>query len=81
MDPFTIAYLVIVALVAGYSYYQSRKAMKEANKRNSASQLDGSIADEGASFSDISGSPHMYTVITWIGNKGSHAIKSKGGKK
>jgi len=45
------------------------------------SQLDGSIADEGASFSDIAGSPHLYTNIVWIGDQSTSPIKVKQGKK
>lgn len=64
---------------AAYTYYTMRKAQK----RNSAepSQLDGSLADEGVSFSDIAGSPHLHGNIVWKGDESSTAIKAKGGKK
>lgn len=61
-----------------YSYYVSRKMGKK--NKVEPSQLDGSITDEGQSFSDIAGSPHMYGFITWMGNTSTEAIKSKGGK-
>ena len=64
---------------AVYTYY----TMSKAQKRNRAepSQLDGSLADEGVSFSDIAGSPHLYGNIVWKGDESSTAIKAKGGKK
>lgn len=76
--------LVIVALVlaaasAIYTYYTMRKMQKK--NRPEPSQLDGSLADEGTSFSDIAGSPHLYGNIVWKGNESTEAIKAKGGKK
>lgn len=76
--------LVIVALVlaaasAIYTYYTMRKMQKK--NRPEPSQLDGSLADEGTSFSDIAGSPHLYGNIVWKGNESTEAIKQKGGKK
>lgn len=65
--------------MSAYSYYLSRRATKK--NKVEPTQLDGSIVDEGQSFSDIAGSPHMHGFITWIGNQSSEPIKSKGGKK
>lgn len=76
---FVIAALVVSLLVGVYNYYQTRKMQKK--NKPTASQLDGSIVDEGQSFSDIAGSPYMYGFITWIGDKSTEAIKSEGGKK
>lgn len=73
-----IAALVSIA-VGVYSYLQMRKQQKK--NKPKANQLDGTIADEGASFSDIAGSPHMYGNITHIWGQKTTAIKSKGGKK
>lgn len=76
--------LVIVALVlaaasAIYTYYTMRKMQKK--NRPEPSQLDGSLADEGTSFSDIAGSPHLYGNIVWKGDESTSPIKQKGGKK
>lgn len=79
MDPFTIGVLIVSLLVGIYNYTQMRKMQKK--NKPTASQLDGSIVDEGQSFSDIAGSPLMFGFITWIGNKSTEAIKSEGGKK
>ena len=49
--------------------------------RPEPNQLDGSIADEGVSFSSIFGSPHIHGNIVWKGNEDTDPIKSKGGKK
>lgn len=76
---FVIAALVIALLSAVYSYYTMRKMQKK--NRPEPSQLDGSLADEGVSFSSVFGSPHIHGNITWIGNQDTQAIKSKGGKK
>lgn len=76
---FVIAALVIALLSAVYSYYTIRKMQKK--NRPEPSQLDGSLADEGVSFSDIAGSPHMHGNITWFGDQDTRPIKSKGGKK
>ena len=75
---------VIVAIVLSiassiYSYRQMRKMQKK--QKTEISQLDGSIADEGTSFSDIAGSPHLYTNIVWIGDQSTSPIKVKQGKK
>ena len=79
-----IAWLPIVALIvslfsAVHSYYTMRKMQKK--NRPEPSQLDGSLADEGVSFSDIAGSPHLYGNIVWKGDESTSPIKSKGGKK
>lgn len=76
--PILIA-IVISLASAVYSYYNMRKMQKK--NRPEASQLDGSIADEGVSFSSIFGSPHIHGNIVWKGNESTEAIKSKGGKK
>ena len=75
---------LVIALVASlasaiYSYYIMRKMQKK--NRPVANQLDGSIADEGVSFSSIFGSPHIHGNIVWKGNEDTDPIKSKGGKK
>ena len=72
------AWAVAIA-TAVYSYMQMRKMQKK--NRQSANQLDGTIADEGTSFSDIAGSPHMYGNITHLWGQSTTPIKSKGGKK
>ena len=68
----------VVIATAVYTYVQMRKMQKK--NRQSANQLDGTIADEGTSFSDIAGSPHMYGNITHLWGKSTTPIKSKGGK-
>ncbi|MNY99994.1 hypothetical protein D3C78_165740 [compost metagenome] len=73
------AMLALFVVTAAYSYQAMRKAQKKNNQ--SANQLDGTIADEGTSFSDIAGSPHMYGNITHMWGQQTKAIKSKGGKK
>lgn len=76
-------FLIVAALislaVSVYSYIQMRKMQKK-NKRE-PSQLDGSIANEGVSFSDIAGSPHMYGNIVDKWGETTTPIKAKGGKK
>lgn len=76
---FLIAAALISLAVSVYSYIQMRKMQKK-NKRE-PSQLDGSIADEGVSFSDIAGSPHMYGNIVDKWGETTQPIKAKGGKK
>lgn len=71
--------LLAVALYSVYSYYRMQKMMRK--NKPQANQLDGTIVDEGQSFSDIAGSPHMYGFITWIGDKNTTEIKKKQGKK
>lgn len=72
------AMLALMAATAIYTYVSMRKMQKK--NRQSANQLDGTIADEGTSFSDIAGSPHMYGNVTHIWGKSTTPIKSKGGK-
>ncbi len=72
------AMLALMAATAIYTYVSMRKMQKK--NRQNANQLDGTIADEGTSFSDIAGSPHMYGNITHIWGKSTTPIKSKGGK-
>ena len=77
-------FLIIAAAVVGlftaiYSYYTMRKMQKK--NRPEPSQLDGSLADEGISFSDIAGKPFLHGNIVWKGNESAEAIKAKGGKK
>ena len=72
------AMLALMVATAAYSYYTMRKMQKK-NKQE-ANQLDGTIADEGTSFSDIAGSPHMYGNMTHIWGQRTMPIKSKGGK-
>ena len=69
---------VLAVIVGIYNYVQMRKMQKK--NRQSANQLDGTIADEGTSFSDIAGSPHMYGNITHLWGQTTTPIKSKGGK-
>lgn len=76
---FAVVAIVIALLSAAYSYYTMRKMQKK--NQPEASQLDGSLADEGVSFSSIFGSPHIHGNIVWKGNESTEAIKSKGGKK
>jgi hypothetical protein len=72
------AMLALMVATAAYSYYSMRKMQKKNSA--SANQLDGTIADEGTSFSDIAGSPHMYGNITHMWGQTTSAIKAKGGK-
>lgn len=73
-----MAVAAVVALVFSvYSYIQMRKMQKK--NRPKASQIDGTIADEGVSFFDIAGSPHIHPNITDLWNKKSEAIKQKSG--
>lgn len=73
------AMLALFVVTAAYSYMAMRKAQKK--NQTSANQMDGTIADEGTSFSDIAGSPHMYGNMTHIWGQRTSAIKSKSGKK
>ncbi|MEJ5034402.1 hypothetical protein WH243_00375 [Acinetobacter sp. MYb177] len=72
------AMLALMVVTAAYSYYAMRKAQKK--NQQTANQLDGTIADEGVSFSDVAGSPHMYGNITHIWGHTTTDIKQKGGK-
>lgn len=76
--PILIA-IVISLASAVYSYYNMRKMQKK--NRPEATQLDGSIADEGVSFSSIFGSPHIHGNIVWKGDLSTTPIKTKSGKK
>lgn len=75
---FVYALVALAVATAVYTYMQMRKMQKKNGQ--TANQLDGTIADEGASFSDIAGSPHMYGNITHMWGQNTTAIKSKGGK-
>lgn len=79
----SIVWMAVAAVVAlafsVYSYVQMRKMQKK--NRPKPNQLDGTIADEGTSFCDIAGSPHVHANITDIWNKTTTPIKQKGGKK
>lgn len=75
---FLIIAAVLAIAVGVYNYMQMRKMQKK--NQQSANQLDGTIADEGTSFSDIAGSPHMYGNITHLWGQSTTPIKSKGGK-
>lgn len=69
------AMLALTAATAIYTYVQTRKMQKK--NRTEANQFDGTIADEGTSFCDLAGSPHVYGNITDIWNKDTSAIKKK----
>jgi len=77
--PLLIIAAVISIAVGVWNYIQMRKMQKK--NQQEANQLDGTIADEGTSFSDIAGSPHMYGNMTHIWGQRTSAIKSKSGKK
>ena len=81
MDPITLGLIALAAGLASavYTYYTMRKMQKR--NRPEPNQLDGSIADEGVSFSSIFGSPHIHGNIVWKGNESTEAIKVKAGKK
>ena len=72
------ASIALAIASAAYTYYTMRKAQKR--NRAEPSQLDGSLADEGVSFSDIAGSPHLHGNIVWKGNESAEPITQKGGK-
>ena len=77
----SIVWMAVAAVVAlafsVYSYIQMRKMQKK--NRPKPNQIDGTIADEGVSFCDIAGSPHIHPNITDLWNKKSEAIKQKSG--
>lgn len=77
--PLLIIAAVISIAVGVWNYIQMRKQMKK--NQASADQTEGTIADEGASFSDIAGSPHMYGNITHLFGQRTKPIYSKSGKK
>ncbi|MEQ1411499.1 hypothetical protein [Acinetobacter indicus] len=74
-----IGLLAFSAAVGVYNFLQMRKMQKKNQPK--PNQLDGTIADEGTSFCDIAGSPHVHANITDIWGKSTQAIKSKSGKK
>ncbi|WP_180003617.1 MULTISPECIES: hypothetical protein [unclassified Acinetobacter] len=65
--------------VGVYTFLEMKKMQKK--NRPKPNQLDGTIADEGTSFCDIAGSPHVHANITDIWGKTTSPIKQKGGKK
>lgn len=78
--PLLIAGLIVgaISLAVGiYTFLQMRKMQKK--NRPKPNQIDGTIADEGVSFCDIAGSPHIHPNITDLWNKKSEAIKQKSG--
>lgn len=78
--PLLIAGLIVgaISLAVGiYTFLQMRKMQKK--NRPKPNQIDGTIADEGVSFCDIAGSPHIHPNITDLWNKKSDAIKQKSG--
>lgn len=77
--PFLIIAAVVGLFTAIYAYYTMRKMQKK--NRPEPSQLDGSLADEGISFSDIAGVADLHGNIVWKGNESTDPIEAKGGKK
>ena len=78
--PILLIAAAAVSLAVGiYTFLQMRKMQKKNQPK--PNQLDGTIADEGTSFCDIAGSPHVHANITDIWGKSTQAIKKKGGKK
>jgi flagellar basal body-associated protein FliL len=76
--PILLIAAAAVSLAVGiYTFLQMRKMQKK--NRPKAGQIDGTIADEGVSFCDIAGSPHVHPNITDLWNKKSKAIKQKSG--
>lgn len=78
--PLLLAGLIVgaISLAVGiYTFLQMRKMQKK--NRLKPNQIDGTIADEGVSFCDIAGSPHIHPNITDLWNKKSEAIKQKSG--
>ena len=70
--------MALVSLAVGiYTFLQMRKMQKKNQPK--PNQLDGTIADEGVSFCDIAGSPHVHANITDIWDKSTKAIKKKSG--
>lgn len=74
-----IGAFVLSAAVGIYTFLQMRKMQKKNQPK--PNQLDGTIADEGVSFRDIAGSPHIYPNITRMWGNTTTPIKSKAGKK
>lgn len=77
--PLLIGIALVSVAVGIYTFLQMRKMQKKNQPK--PNQLDGTIADEGTSFCDIAGSPHVHANITDIWDKTTSAIKQKGGKK
>lgn len=78
--PLLLAGLIVgaISLAVGiYTFLQMRKMQKK--NRPKPNQIDGTIAEEGVSFCDIAGSPHIHPNITDLWNKKSEAIKQKSG--
>ena len=72
-----IGALVLSVAVGVYTFLQMRKMQKKNQPK--PNQLDGTIADEGISFYDLAGSPHVHTNITDMWDKTTSAIKQKSG--
>ncbi|WP_075175445.1 phage tail protein [Acinetobacter indicus] len=75
--PLLIGIALVSVAVGIYTFLQMRKMQKK--NRPKPNQLDGTIADEGTSFCDIAGSPHVHANITDIWGKSTQAIKKKSG--
>ncbi|NHB57034.1 hypothetical protein G9F32_03170 [Acinetobacter sp. 194] len=78
MDPITWIFIGI-ALLAGISSYLMMQKMQKKNQPK-AGQLDGTIADEGATLLSIKGSPHVHGNITHVFNQRTKERKAEGGK-
>ncbi|WP_329414004.1 hypothetical protein [Acinetobacter indicus] len=75
--PLLIGIALVSVAVGIYTFLQMRKMQKKNQPK--PNQLDGTIADEGTSFCDIAGSPHVHANITDIWGKSTQAIKKKSG--
>lgn len=76
--PLLILGTALLSIAVGvYTFLQMRKMQKKNQPK--PNQLDGTIADEGISFYDLAGSPHVHTNITDIWDKDVQAIKKKSG--
>lgn len=75
--PLLIGAALVAVAVGIYTFLQMRKMQKKNQPK--PNQLDGTIADEGTSFCDIAGSPHVHANITDIWGKSTQAIKKKSG--
>lgn len=80
MIPIWLLWAVVGVSIAS-ALYMSQAMSKKEEDGMKAGQLDGSIADEGVSFSDIAGSPHMYGNIVDIYGQRTTEIKTKAAKK
>jgi len=68
IPPLLVIAAAAVSLAVGiYTFLQMRKMQKK--NRPKPNQIDGTIADEGVSFCDIAGSPHVHPNITDLWNK------------